>query len=80
MKRLMIASAVAVAFSSPVFATDVGVSVSIGQPGFYGQIDIGGYPRPPVIYGQPILVERVPVHRPPTLRMASPDPLQTGFA
>jgi len=66
MKRfLTIAAIVAASLTTTAHATDVGVSVSIGQPGFYGQIDIGGYPRPPVIYGQPILVERVPVHRPP---------------
>ena len=37
-----------------------------------GQIDIGGYPRPPVIYGQPILVERVPVSRPPVYLRVPP--------
>jgi hypothetical protein len=42
-------------------ASDVGVSVSIGQPNFYGQIDIGGYPPPQVIYRQP----RVSYDRPP---------------
>jgi hypothetical protein len=46
-------------------AADVGVSVSIGQPGFYGRIDIGGYPPPQVIYRQPIVVERGPMNRPP---------------
>ena len=30
---------------------DAGASVSIGQPGFFGQIDIGDYyPRPQVLY------------------------------
>lgn len=38
-------------------AADVGVSISIGQPGFYGQIDIGTL-RPPLIYAQPVLIER----------------------
>lgn len=51
--------------SSPAFAANVGMSVSVGQPGFYGQIDIGGYPPPPVIYRQPIMVEPVIVDRPP---------------
>lgn len=48
------------------FAADVGISVSIGQPGFYGQIDIGHAPRPQLIYAEPVIVERV-VHeeRPP---------------
>ena len=50
MKRFLIASTMAIAFVSPVLATDVGVSVSIGQPGFYGRLDIGGYPPPQRIY------------------------------
>jgi hypothetical protein len=44
---------VLVAATGPSNASDVGVSVSIGQPGFYGQLDIGGYPPPQVIYRQP---------------------------
>lgn len=66
MKRILIAlSTVAATLSAPAFATDVGVSVSIGQPGFYGQIDIGGFPRPALLYPQPVMIERVPVGRPP---------------
>ena len=52
MKRLLFAAALAVA-TVPALAADVGVSISIGQPGFYGQIDIGGYPPPRVIYREP---------------------------
>ncbi|HEU4622957.1 MAG TPA: hypothetical protein VFS42_12110 [Burkholderiaceae bacterium] len=53
--------------AAPVFATDVGVSVSVGQPGFYGRIDIGNYPQPALIYPQPIVVQPAPVAvaRPP---------------
>ena len=67
MKRFLIAAAVAVAtVTIPALAADVGVSVSIGQPGFYGQIDIGDYyPPPQVIYRQPRFVERVSMDRPP---------------
>lgn len=65
MKRILIAAAVATALSTPSLAGDVGVSVSIGQPGFYGRIDIGGYPPPPVIYPQAVVIEPVPVSRPP---------------
>ncbi|SFE89839.1 hypothetical protein [Nitrosomonas sp. Nm166] len=37
-------------------ANDLGVSISIGQPGFYGQINLGShYPRPQLIYPDPIL-------------------------
>lgn len=40
-----------------VLATDFGLSINIGQPGFYGQINLGNnYPRPQVIYPQPVLV------------------------
>jgi hypothetical protein len=48
-------------------AADVGVSVTVGQPGFYGRIDIGDYPYPPpvVIYRQPRIVERVYIEREP---------------
>lgn len=60
MKRLLVASALA-ALAAPALAADVGVSVSIGQPGFYGQIDIGSYPRPQVIYAEPVVIQPVPV-------------------
>lgn len=46
-------------------AAEVGVSLNIGQPGFYGQIDIGDYPQPRVLYRQPMVVERVETSRPP---------------
>ena len=66
MKRFLIAAALAAAaVTAPAPAADVGVSVSIGQPGFYGRIDIGGYPQPQVIYRQPMVIERVSVERPP---------------
>jgi hypothetical protein len=38
-------------------ATQVGVSVNVSQPGFYGRVDIG--PQPPqVIYAQPVVIEQ----------------------
>ncbi len=73
MKRLLMAVAVtAAAVTTPALAADVGVAISIGQPDFYGRLDIGGYPQPQVIYRQPIAVERVPMDRPPVyLRVPS---------
>ncbi|MDE2148383.1 MAG: hypothetical protein KGJ55_00850 [Gammaproteobacteria bacterium] len=60
-KRLFATIAVLAAVAAgTAYAADVGVSVSIGEPGFYGQIDIGNYPQPRVIYRQPVLVERGP--------------------
>ncbi len=56
---LFIVMAITLAVSAQ--ATDVGVSISVGQPGFYGQIDIGNFPRPQVIYPQPVVISPVPV-------------------
>jgi hypothetical protein len=42
------------------FAADVGVSVTVGQPGFYGRIDIGIFPPPRVVYEQPVIIQRPP--------------------
>jgi hypothetical protein len=73
MKRfLIVVAVVAAAFTTPVFAADVGVSLSIGQPGFYGQLDIGDFPQPQVIYPQPIIIERVRVDRPPVYLRVPP--------
>ena len=49
---------VAAVASAPARAQDVGVSISIGQPGFYGRIDIGDYPPPRIIYREPRIIER----------------------
>ena len=59
MKKLFIALAlgVAAAGATPAFA-DVGISIRIGEPGFYGQLDIGGYGRPNIINSRPVIVTR----------------------
>ena len=56
MKTLIIAAALAAAAAPAMAQTNV--SIQIGQPGFYGRIDLGGYAPPPVVYAQPIIVER----------------------
>jgi hypothetical protein len=45
---------------TPAFATDVAVSITVGQPGFYGQLEIGNAPPPQLVYPQPVIVERAP--------------------
>ena len=60
MKRFLFAAAVA-AVTAPAFAADVGVSVQVGEPGFYGRIDIGNFPQPQLIYRQPVVIQPVPV-------------------
>jgi hypothetical protein len=50
-----------VAFSAAQAASpQVGVSVSINQPGFYGRVDIGDQ-QPVVIYPQPVIIQQSPV-------------------
>jgi hypothetical protein len=63
MKRVLFA-AVLIAGAAPALPADVGVSVSIGEPGFYGRIDLG-YPQPQVIYSRPIAAQRVRSDREP---------------
>lgn len=46
------------ALSASAFASNTAVSISVGQPGFYGRIDIGDYPAPQLMYQQPVLIER----------------------
>jgi hypothetical protein len=67
MKGFLIAAALAAAsmsMASPALAA-IGGSLSIGEPGFYGQLDIGNFPQPQVIYLQPIAIEQVSIDRPP---------------
>jgi len=50
------------AFTAPTLAADVGLSVSINQPGFYGRIDINQPPPPAaLVYPQPVIVAPPPV-------------------
>lgn len=58
-KLLILAATVAVLNTASIAqAADVGVSVSVGEPGFYGQIDIGDFPRPILVRPQPIIIQR----------------------
>lgn len=64
-RKPLIGLLLASSLSLSALAGDLAVSVSIGQPGFYGQLDIGGYPRPALIYSQPMLVEPMGLVGPP---------------
>lgn len=50
---LAIAAAV---LSATARAADVGVTVEFSQPGVYGRIDIGRYPKPMVVVPQPVII------------------------
>lgn len=60
MKRLFLTAAL-ISACAPTLAADVGVSVSIGQPGFYGRVDIGNFPRPQVVYAEPVIIQPTPI-------------------
>jgi hypothetical protein len=45
-----------IATSPAAQAADVGVSISISQPGVYGRVDIGRFPQPQVILPQPVII------------------------
>ncbi len=55
-------------FSSTIgLAADVGLSLRIGQPGFYGEIHLGDFfPVPELIYPNPVIIYTPPnvVHQP----------------
>ncbi len=60
MKRILLAMAITLIAATAAQAADVGISVSIGQPGFYGQFSIGHF-SPPVVYAPPVAVYPAPV-------------------
>lgn len=76
MKHFFITAAAAIAvaatISTPVLAADVGVSINIGEPGFYGRLDIGDYPQPQVIYSRPVIIERNSMNRQPVYLRVPP--------
>jgi len=70
MKRTLLPAALAfltslVTPATSALAADIDVIIPIGEPGYYGLIDIYGYSRPRVIYREPIAVEWVPIDRRP---------------
>lgn len=74
MKKILLAallglSALAAATAS---AANVGVSVSIGDPNFYGAIDIGNYPPPQLVQPGPVVIAPVVGVAPPPLYLHVP--------
>lgn len=59
MTRILFAAGLALAATSAL-ATDVGVSITMGQPGYYGRIDIGSFAPPPLIYVEPVIIQPLP--------------------
>lgn len=71
MKRILMAAA-ALTLAGTSLASNVGVSIDIGQPGFYGRIVLGDMPQPRVIYAEPVIIQRpsrAHAHQPIYLRV-----------
>jgi hypothetical protein len=60
-------------FNTMAIAADIGVSVNLGQPGFYGRIDPNGYPQPRVVYRQPKAIQHVPMNQAPVYMRVPPN-------
>jgi opacity protein-like surface antigen len=69
MKKPLLALMLAAAAALPAAAADVGVSISVSEPGLYGRIDIGRFPQPEVVVAQPVIVQR------PAVVVAQPQPV-----
>jgi opacity protein-like surface antigen len=61
MKRIVLTALLATVVSASALAADVGVSINIAQPGFYGRIDVGHFPQVQVVYPQPVIIAPSPV-------------------
>ena len=73
MKKLIAALAlIGAARAEPARDADFGVSISLGQPGYYGQLDLGRYGAPQVVYRQPVVVQRRHWNRAPVYVRAPP--------
>jgi len=70
--RSILALLAVLALADAAQAADVGVSVQVGQPGFYGRIDIGNAAPPPVVMAEPVWVQRAPVRPQPVYLRVPP--------
>ena len=60
MTKLQFAAGIAALMvCTTVLGADVGLSISLGQPGFFGQVDIGDAPPPRLIRSAPVVGIRV---------------------
>jgi hypothetical protein len=71
MKSLILGAAL-LASAFPALA-QTNVSISVGQPGFFGRIDIGDYGPPPVMYAQPVIIQQRPHYQAAPVYLRVPD-------
>lgn len=51
--------------STPMHAADGDVAPAVGQPGFYGRVDVRDFPPPQLLYHEPRLIRRGAAGRAP---------------
>jgi len=57
MKKLIVTLALAsAAVAAPAFSGNVGITISLGEPGFYGQLVLGDLERPRLVSARPVIV------------------------
>ncbi|NLZ17605.1 MAG: hypothetical protein GX087_07725 [Desulfobulbaceae bacterium] len=75
MQRLLLSLTV-LSFSLCSFFTalplQASTSIIVDEPGFYGRLDLGGYPSPRLIYPDAIIVDRVAAPPPPAYLRVPP--------
>lgn len=69
--KSMIIGAALLAASLPALA-QTNVSISVGQPGFYGRIDLGDAPRPALVYERPVIIAPTPRYQAAPLYLRVP--------
>lgn len=72
MKKLLLAALISLGAASAQAGVNVGVSLNVGDPNFYGQIDIGNYPPPQLVNAAPVVIQPVVGVAPPPLYLHVP--------
>jgi hypothetical protein len=72
MKKILFPLAATLLMMTVSYSHADNVSISVGQPGFYGRIDVGGYPAPQLIYSQPVFAQGAPYGGSPVYLYAPP--------
>lgn len=47
-------------------------SVIVDEPGFYGRLDLGGYPSPRLLYPEAVIIDRIGTPQPPAYLRVPP--------
>ncbi len=71
MKKLIAALVLVTAGVAGPALADVGVSIRIGEPNFYGALEIGGY-QPRLLHSRPVIIQRGYGYRPAPVYLRVP--------